>query len=254
MKLLLDWLDDRTGYREIARDALYESIPGGSRWRYVWGSTLVFAFVTQMITGIFLWMCYSPSSRTAWESVYYIQYEMQGGWLLRGIHHYMAQMMVVLLVIHLLQVVIDGAYRAPREINFWMGLVLMQIVFGLGLTGYLLPWDQKGYWATAVATNLMGIVPFVGEGLQKVVVGGSEYGHHTLTRFFALHAGGLTWSVDRVPRHSHCFVSKARHYGAGFKSSCGLFLARPSPQGCGRVSSSTGGSLAAVHEGLFQSA
>lgn len=191
MKLLLDWLDDRTGYREIAKDALYENIPGGSRWRYVWGSTLVFAFVTQMITGTFLWMSYSPSSRTAWESVYYIQYEMQGGWLLRGIHHYMAQMMVVLLVIHLLQVVIDGAYRAPREINFWMGLVLMQIVFGLGLTGYLLPWDQKGYWATAVATNLMGIVPFVGEHLQKVVVGGSEYGHHTLTRFFALHAGVL---------------------------------------------------------------
>lgn len=191
MKQLLDWLDDRTGFRDIVKDALYEKIPGGARWRYVWGSTLVFAFVTQMITGIFLWMSYSPSSRTAWESVYYIQYEMQGGWLLRGLHHYMAQVMVVLLVIHLLQVVIDGAYRAPREINFWMGLVLMMIVFGLGLTGYLLPWDQKGYWATAVATNLAGIVPVVGGSLQKIVVGGSEYGHHTLTRFFALHAGVL---------------------------------------------------------------
>jgi len=191
MKSLLDWLDDRTGYREIANDALYEKIPGGAKWRYVWGSTLVFAFVTQIITGTFLWMSYSPSSRTAWESVYYIQYEMQGGWLLRGIHHYMAQAMVVLLIIHLLQVVIDGAYRAPREINFWMGLVLMMIVFGLGLTGYLLPWDQKGYWATAVATNLAGIVPWVGPSIQKVVVGGNEYGHHTLTRFFALHAGVL---------------------------------------------------------------
>ena len=191
MRFLLDWLDDRTGYREIAQDALYEKIPGGAKWRYVWGSTLVFAFVTQMITGIVLWMSYSPSSRTAWESVYYIQYEMQGGWLLRGIHHYMAQVMVVLLVIHLLQVVIDGAYRAPREINFWMGLILMMIVFGLGLTGYLLPWDQKGYWATAVATNLIGIVPYVGDSLQRVVVGGSQYGHQTLTRFFALHAGVL---------------------------------------------------------------
>lgn len=191
MMKLLSWLDDRTGFREIANDALYEKIPGGARWRYIWGSTLVFAFVTQMITGTFLWMSYAPSSRTAWESVYYIQYEMQGGWLLRGIHHYMAQMMVVLLVLHLLQVVIDGAYRAPREINFWMGLILMMIVFGLGLTGYLLPWDQKGYWATAVATNLAGIVPIIGEPLQKVVVGGSEYGHHTLTRFFALHAGVL---------------------------------------------------------------
>ena len=191
MGFLLDWLDDRTGIRGLVQEALYERIPGGARWRYVWGSTLVFAFVTQLVTGFFLWMSYSPSSRTAWESVYYIQYEMQGGWLLRGIHHYMAQAMVVLMVLHLFQVVIDGAYRAPREINFWLGLVLMLIVLGLGLTGYLLPWDQKGYWATAVATNLMGFAPLVGDQLQKVVVGGSEYGHQTLTRFFALHAGAL---------------------------------------------------------------
>ena len=88
---LLDWLDDRTGYRELSREVLYERIPGGAKWRYVWGSTLSFAFVVQVITGIFLWMSYSPSSRTAWESVYFIQYEMQGGWLLRGIHHFMAQ-------------------------------------------------------------------------------------------------------------------------------------------------------------------
>jgi ubiquinol-cytochrome c reductase cytochrome b subunit len=188
---LVNWLDDRTGIRDLIHEALYEHIPGGSRWRYVWGSTLVFAFTVQLITGTFLWMCYSPSGQTAWESVYYIQHEMQGGWLLRGLHHFMAQAMVVLLVLHLLQVVIDGAYRAPREVNFWLGLILMQIVLGLSLTGYLLPWDQKGYWATRVATNLMGIVPVVGPQLQKLVVGGADYGHHTLTRFFALHAGVL---------------------------------------------------------------
>ncbi|HVA49054.1 MAG TPA: cytochrome b N-terminal domain-containing protein [Pirellulales bacterium] len=191
MSGFLDWLDDRTGYRELTRAALYEHIPGGSRWRYVWGSTLVFAFTAQVITGIFLWMCYSPSSQTAWESVFYIQHEMQGGWLLRGLHHFMAQAMVILLALHLLQVVVDGAYRAPREVNFWLGLILMQIVLGLSLTGYLLPWDQKGYWATRVATNLMGIVPGVGPSLQKLVVGGADYGHQTLTRFFALHAGVL---------------------------------------------------------------
>ena len=99
---------------------------------------------------------------------------MLGGWLLRGIHHFTAQAMVVLLVLHLMQVVIDGAYRAPREINFWLGLILMQIVLGLSLTGYLLPWDQKGFWATRVATNLMGLVPFVGEQLQQLVVGGAD--------------------------------------------------------------------------------
>jgi ubiquinol-cytochrome c reductase cytochrome b subunit len=103
----------------------------------------------------------------------------------------MAQAMVVLLAIHLLQVVIDGAYKAPREVNFWLGLILMKLVLGMALTGYLLPWDQKGYWSTRVATNLAGLVPFVGPQLQQLVLGGPDYGHHTLTRFFAIHAGFL---------------------------------------------------------------
>lgn len=188
---LMNWLEHRTGLRSLLHEALYERVPGGARWRYVWGSSLVFAFMVQAITGIFLWMAYSPSGQTAWESVYFIQYEMQYGWLLRGLHHFMAQAMVVLLALHFLQIVIDGAYRAPREVNFWLGLVLMQIVLGMSLTGYLLPWDQKGYWATRVATNLMGLVPAVGPQLQQLVVGGADYGHHTLTRFFAMHAGLL---------------------------------------------------------------
>ena len=188
---LADFLDDRTGYRAVMHEALYERVPGGARWRYVWGSALVFAFMTQVITGLVLWSSYSASAQTAWESVYYIQHEMTGGWLLRGIHHVMAQAMVLLLALHLMQVVIDGAYRAPREVNFWLGLVLMMLVLGMALTGYLLPWDQKGYWATRVATNLAGLVPLVGPSLQQVVVGGPDYGHHTLTRFFAIHAGFL---------------------------------------------------------------
>lgn len=191
MKSLISWLDHRTGVLALMHEALYERIPGGARWRYVWGSTLVFAFSVQAITGIFLWMCYSPSGQSAWESTYWIQHELYGGWLLRGLHHFMAQAMVVLLVLHLMQVVIDGAYRAPREVNFWLGLILMKIVLGLSLTGYLLPWDQKGYWATRVATNLSGIVPVVGPAIQKLVVGGPDYGNYTLTRFFALHVGVL---------------------------------------------------------------
>ena len=172
MKPFLDWLDQRTGYRHITREALLENIPGGSRWRYVWGSTLTFALVVQLITGLFLWMAYSPSSQTAWESVFYIQHEMFGGWFLRGLHHYTAQAMTVLLVLHLMQVLIDGAYKAPREVNFWFGLILLQLVLGLSLTGYLLPWDQKGFWATKVATNLMGSVPVVGPAMQRMLVGG----------------------------------------------------------------------------------
>jgi ubiquinol-cytochrome c reductase cytochrome b subunit len=191
MKQFFDWLDDRTGFQTLMHAALYEHIPGGPRWRYVWGSTLSFCFFVQVVTGFILWAAYSPSAQTAWESVYYIQVQMRGGWLLRGVHHFTAEAMILLLAIHFVQVVIDGAYRAPREINFWLGLILMQIVLGLALTGYLLPWDQKGYWATRVATKMMGLVPIVGEPLQRIVVGGTEYGHHTLTRFFALHAGVL---------------------------------------------------------------
>jgi ubiquinol-cytochrome c reductase cytochrome b subunit len=191
MHALLNWLDDRTGFRDLMHEALYERVPGGARWRYVWGSTLVFTFSIQMITGMFLWMAYSPSTQTAWESVYYIQHVMQYGWLVRGLHHFTAQAMIVLLALHLMQVIIDGAYKAPREINYWLGLVLMLIVLGLSLTGYLLPWDQKGYWATQVATNIAGGTPVVGAEVQKLAAGGSAYGHHTLTRFFALHAGLL---------------------------------------------------------------
>ena len=188
---LYKWVDSRTGIQDSLEEALYENIPGGAKWRYVSGSMLVFAFMTQAITGIFLWMNYSAGSQNAWASVYYITYNMEGGALLRGIHHVMAQAMVVLLPIHILQVVIEKAYVKPREFNWWLGLVLMKITLALGLTGYLLPWDQKGYWATKVATELAALPPIVGGYIQKIVVGGNEYGHFTLTRFFALHAGVL---------------------------------------------------------------
>ena len=191
MKQAFDWLDDRTGYRRLLKEVLYENVPGGARWRYVWGSCLTFAFFTQIITGVLLWTAYSPSVQTAWESVYFIQEEMTAGWFLRGVHHFMAQAMIILLALHLMQVVIDGAYRAPREVNFWFGVILLLLTLALSLTGYLLPWDQKGYWATKVATNLVALTPLIGSDLQTLLVGGSEYGHHTLTRFFALHAGIL---------------------------------------------------------------
>ncbi|HKX63377.1 MAG TPA: cytochrome bc complex cytochrome b subunit, partial [Verrucomicrobiae bacterium] len=195
MNALLSWLDNRTGCKKLIEHMLLENVPGGSRWRYVWGSTLTFTFIVQIITGIFLWMAYSPSSQTAWASVNYIENEMWGGWLLRGIHHYTAHAMNILLVLHLMQVVIDGAYKAPREVNFWFGIGLLLLVMGLSLTGYLLPWDQKGYWATKVATSIAAITPLIGPELQKLIVGGAEYGHHTLTRFFALHAGVLPGAV-----------------------------------------------------------
>jgi mono/diheme cytochrome c family protein/uncharacterized membrane protein len=114
---------------------------------------------------------------------------MNLGWFLRGIHHFGSQAMVVLLLLHLGQVVLAGAYRAPREMNWWFGVLLMFVTLGFSLTGYLLPWDQKGYWATKVATNIMGGAPLIGPYLRTAVVGGIEYGNQTLTRFYALHVG-----------------------------------------------------------------
>ncbi|MBX3425985.1 MAG: cytochrome b N-terminal domain-containing protein [Pirellulales bacterium] len=224
LKSLADWFDNRTGARKLIHEALFEPIPGGARWRYVWGSALVMALVTQIVTGVFLWMFYSPSTTTAWESVYYIQYEATGGWLLRGVHHFMASAMVVLLALHFVQVVWDGAYRAPRELNFVLGVVLMLIVLGLALTGYLLPWDQKGYWATTVGTNLASQAPVVGPELRKLAIGGSDYGHQTLTRFFALHAGVLPGAMAAfLALHIALFRRHGIHAKQPLKSPTAMF-------------------------------
>ncbi|HYV35279.1 MAG TPA: cytochrome b N-terminal domain-containing protein [Gemmataceae bacterium] len=189
--ILCAWLDQRTGYKKILDALLLEHIPGGAKWRYVWGSCLAFVFMLQLVTGLLLMTAYSPGDSTAWGSVYFIQYEMEFGWLIRGLHHFGSQAMVVLLGLHMLQVVIAGAHLPPREINWWLGLALMGAILGLSLTGYLLPWDQKGFWATQVATSIAGNLPGIGSFVKRVLVGGPEYGNHTLTRFYALHVGVL---------------------------------------------------------------
>ena len=171
----------------IVRSVLQHEIPGKSRFRYVFGSGLFFALIMQVVTGLAMAFYYVPSARDAYGSVFHIQYELTLGWLVRGLHHFGASMMLVLAVLHLAQVFIAGAYRRPRQANWLTGVGLMGVLFAFGLTGYLLPWDQKGYWATKVATSIAGGVPVVGPLSQTLLVGGSEYGTATLTRFYALH-------------------------------------------------------------------
>lgn len=190
-RALVDWLDHRAGVRRLVSALLLEHIPGGARWRYVWGSTLAFVFFLQVVTGVLLMTGYVPSAKDAWGSVMFIQYQTDFGWLIRGLHHFGSQAMMVLLALHMLQVVIAGAHLPPREINWWLGLALMGLVLGMGLTGYLLPWDQKGYFATRVATSIMAEVPVIGREMQTLLVGGPEYGTPTLTRFYALHVAIL---------------------------------------------------------------
>jgi ubiquinol-cytochrome c reductase cytochrome b subunit len=182
-----EWLDQRIGHRGLIKHALEEPVPGGARWAYIFGSVLVGCITLQAITGWAMMAFYSPSATTAWASVEHLNYAVYGGWLVRGLHHFGAHAMIVVLALHLLQVAIYGAYRAPREVNWWLGLGLLGVTVGFGLTGYLLPWDQKGYWATRVATNIAGTTPGLGKAIQRLMVGGGEYGSMTLTRFYTLH-------------------------------------------------------------------
>ncbi|WP_165703603.1 cytochrome b N-terminal domain-containing protein [Enhygromyxa salina] len=182
----MDWIDERTGIRALTKEALDEQVPGGARVRYVFGSVLTYLFLQQVVLGILLATYYSPSASDAWASTAYLQDRVAGGWFLRGLHHHGSSVMVVVTVLHLIQVVLAGAYRKPREFNWWTGLAMGGLVLAFALTGYLLPWDQKGYWATQVATGIMGTVP-LGDLLQHALQGGAQYGNLTITRFYALH-------------------------------------------------------------------
>ena len=216
---LAEWIDDRTGYRALIRTFSSELIPGGARWRYVFGSGLASVFLIQAFSGVLLMTAYSPSSASAWGSVYYINNVMWMGWFIRGLHHFGAQAVMVLLLFHLLQTLVAGAYRPPREFNWWLGLALLVLTVGFGHTGYQLPWDQKGYWATKVVTNIMGGAPVIGPYLKTIVVGGVDTGNQTLTRFYGLHVGilpflmGLCLAAHVALARRHGLTTPARASG-----------------------------------------
>ena len=128
MRALFDWFEERTGLAAFFRDLFFHAVPGGPGWRRVWGTLVLFALFSQCVTGLALWLYYVPGVVSSWETVHFIQTKVAGGWLVRGLHHYVAQVMVVLLVLHLLQLVIGGLYRAPREIGFWLSVVMAGVV------------------------------------------------------------------------------------------------------------------------------
>jgi menaquinol-cytochrome c reductase cytochrome b subunit len=138
-------------------------------------------------TGYFMALYYVPSPEQAYNSVDYISNEIRMGRLVRSIHHWSANLMIVTIFLHSIRVFIYGAYKKPRELNWITGVLLLFIVFAFGFTGYLLPWDQKAYWATKVGSSIMGTVPLVGPYILKITRGGEELGALTLVRFYALH-------------------------------------------------------------------
>jgi quinol-cytochrome oxidoreductase complex cytochrome b subunit len=179
--------EERSGWSLLKQVLFLEPLPGGSRWAAAFGSLLLFAFLLQVITGILLAMNYAPSVESAWPSVKFIQEEVPLGAFIRALHHWGSSAMVVLLLVHIVQVFVWGAYKRPRELTWMAGVLLLVCTLALSFTGYLLPWDQKAYWATKVGLGIASTTPGIGDSLRALLQGGPQMGNLTLTRFFAIH-------------------------------------------------------------------
>ena len=186
-KTIIDWLEHRTGIETVIQNFLYEEIPASSGWHQVIGSMAVFFFIIQVFTGGLLAFNYAPTPGEAYNSVKYIMTELTGGRLIRGLHHWGASMMLIIVVLHMLQVFLYGAYKKPREATWMVGVVLLLITLAFGLTGYLLPWDNRAYWGTVVTTQIAGQAPLAGPYLTRLLGGASGVGNVTFSRFYALH-------------------------------------------------------------------
>ncbi len=181
------WLEQRTGAQEIARRFLYEEIPASSGWRQVFGSVAVFLFLVQAFTGMLLAFNYAPTPGDAYNSLRYIVTEVAGGRLIRGLHHWGASAMIVVVVLHMAQVFLYGAYKRPRETTWLAGVALLVLTLAYGLTGYLLPWDNRAYWGTVVVTRMAGQAPLAGPYLARLLGGSGPVGVVTFARFYGMH-------------------------------------------------------------------
>lgn len=187
LRTVFEWLDARVGLRALKVALLDREVPDRLTWWHTLGSATLAVFIVQVGTGVVLATYYSASPDHAYNSIEYIQQQVAGGALLRGIHHWAASAMVILILAHMIRVFSMGAYKYPREANWLLGVVLFVVVLGFSFTGYLLPWDQKAYWATAVGTSIAGTTPVIGSDLVTILRGGGELGAATLSRFYAFH-------------------------------------------------------------------
>ena len=182
-----DWLDNRTGFRALLKHLLDEPLPSGVGWWFVTGSIVLFLLTVQLLTGVLLAIFYSPSPDHAYDSVRFIMERVTFGRILRGLHFFGASFIVIAAVVHMLRVVAFGSYKKPRELNWMVGVLLLLIILAFALTGYLLPWDQKAYWATTVTLNIARSVPLVGNFVSGLLMGGTGLGALTLMRWYAAH-------------------------------------------------------------------
>jgi quinol-cytochrome oxidoreductase complex cytochrome b subunit len=181
-----EWLDRRLGLTSIYNTTLDRKVPKVN-WAFTLGSATLFLFALQAVTGIFLTVYYVPHPEQAYDSVNFITNELPFGWLIRGIHHWGATLMVITVFLHMLRTFFYGAYKYPREITWMTGVVLLLLTLGMGFTGYLLPWNQRAYWATTVGTEIAGTVPLIGPLIESILRGGDALSALTLIRFFSAH-------------------------------------------------------------------
>lgn len=186
MRRVFDWLQSRTGFRGARHALLDEALPPGTGWFFTLGSVLLALLAVQLLTGAFLTLYYAPTPDHAYDSVRFI-ISTAPGRIVRGLHHYGSSFIVVALVLHMLRVVMFGSYKAPREATWLSGLVLLALILAFSLTGYLLPWDQRAYWATVVTINISKLTPGAGDLVAGMLKGGVAIGALTLTRWYALH-------------------------------------------------------------------
>jgi quinol---cytochrome c reductase cytochrome b subunit, bacillus type len=184
---VVGWVDERTGATPFLTGLLLRKVPKGTNWFYTLGSATLFAFAMQALTGVFLAMYYTPSSTEAYSSITNLTNNVFMGEFVRGMHKWGASVMIILIFLHMGRTFFFGAYKYPRELNWVIGVVLVILTLVMGLTGYLLPFDQRSYWATIVAMNITGSGPIVGPYLADFLRGGAEFGATTLPRFYAIH-------------------------------------------------------------------
>ncbi|MDA3130179.1 menaquinol-cytochrome c reductase cytochrome b subunit [Aliibacillus thermotolerans] len=195
LQRLYDWVDERLDITPIWRDVADHEVPEHvnpahhfSAFVYCFGGLTFFIIVIQFLSGMFLTMYYVPDIVNAYESVKYLQGEVAFGMIVRGMHHWGASLVIVMVFLHTLRVFFTGAYKKPRELNWVVGVLMFFILMGLGFTGYLLPWDMKAYFATVVGLQMAESVPIIGTLIKTLLSGDPEIvGAQTLTRFFAIH-------------------------------------------------------------------
>jgi quinol---cytochrome c reductase cytochrome b subunit, bacillus type len=183
----VDWIDERTSLSGGLRWVMFRKVPKGTNWFYTLGSATMFAFLSQAVTGVFLAMYYTPSATQAYESARHITNDVFLGEFVRGMHKWGSTVMVILVFLHMARTFFFGAYKYPRELNWIIGVVLLILTMLMSFTGYLLPFDQRSYWATIVGVNINGTGPLVGPFLSDFLRGGAEFGATTLSRFYAIH-------------------------------------------------------------------